>query len=835
MSTQEKFNYHDEKIIPVNIEDEMKESYLDYSMSVIVSRALPDVRDGLKPVQRRIMYGMSDLGLNYNQSYKKSARIVGEVMGKYHPHGDSAVYDTLVRMAQDFSLRYPLVDGHGNFGSVDGDSAAAMRYTEARMERLSSELMRDIDKDTVEFVPNFDESLEEPGVLPSVIPNLLINGASGIAVGMATNIPPHNLGEVVDATIHLIDNPDTDVDGIMEYLKGPDFPTGGFIMGQDKIEKAYRTGKGKIKLRAKAHTEQIKGNKEKIVITELPYQLNKAKLIKKIARLVKDDVITDISDLRDESGRDGIRVTVEVKRNSNAEIVLNKLYKKTRLQRTFGMNMLALVDGIPRVLGIKEILNNFIEFRNEIVIKRTQYDLAQAEAKAHILEGLKKALDNIDEIIKIIRGSDSVKKAKNNLKETFDFSVKQAEAILRMRLRKLTSLERHKIVDDYKKTLKKIEKLNFILENKSEQFRIIKEELEEIKEKYNDERRTKIIQDHEEFSVEDMIAEEDMIITISDKGFIKRFPVDSYRKQGRGGRGRRGAQTREDDFISNLFIANTHEYLMFFTNKGRVYWLKVHEIPRMGRNARGRAVVNMIKMSNDEEIKAVINVDEFDDERFLVFATKEGKVKKSKLSLYSNPRSTGINAIKIGKKDDLIDVNITDGEMDIVLGTREGKAIRFNETDVRPMGRNTTGVKGVDLAGKDNEVVGMVTVKGEVATLLVVSENGYGKRTDIKDYTVQNRGGKGNITLKTSKRNGKMIALKKVVDRDDIMIITENGVLIRLPVSDIRTISRNTQGVRLIRLDDGDSISAVTSVVENEDEDSEDKNQDKEIKLMDDE
>ncbi|MCF7885680.1 MAG: DNA gyrase subunit A [Candidatus Marinimicrobia bacterium] len=834
MSTQEKFNYHDEQIIPVNIEDEMKESYLDYSMSVIVSRALPDVRDGLKPVQRRIMFGMSDLGITYNQSHKKSARIVGEVMGKYHPHGDSAVYDTLVRMAQDFSLRYPLVDGHGNFGSIDGDSAAAMRYTEARMERLSSELMRDINKDTVKFVPNFDETLEEPSVLPSVIPNLLINGASGIAVGMATNIPPHNLTEVVDATIHLINNPDTDVDGIMQYLKGPDFPTSGYIMGQDKIKKAYETGKGKIKLRAKAHTEQIKGNKEKIVITELPYQLNKAKLIKKIARLVKNDVITDISDLRDESGKEGIRVTVEVKRNSNAEVVLNKLYKKTRLQRTFGMNMLALVNGIPRVLAIKEILQNFIDFRIEIVVKRTKYDLAQAKARAHILEGLKKALDNIDEIIKIIRGSDSVKKARKNLIDTFEFSKRQAKAILNMRLQKLTGLEHHKIVDEYQQILKKIEKLTFILDNRSEQLRIIKEELEDIKEKYGDERRTKIIQDHEEFSVEDMIAEEDMIITISDKGFIKRFPVDTYRKQGRGGRGRRGAQTREDDFISNLFIANTHEYLMFFTNKGRCYWLKVHEIPRMGRNARGRAVVNMIKLRSDEEIRAVINVDEFDDERYLVFATKNGKVKKSELSLYGNPRSTGIYAVKIDDDDDLIDVNITDGKMDIVLGTGEGKAIRFNETDVRPMGRNTTGVKGVELPGDENKVVGMVTVKGENATLLVVSENGYGKRTDIKDYTVQNRGGKGNITLKTSQRNGKMIALKKVVDTDDIMIITENGVLIRLPVSDVRTISRNTQGVRLIRLDDDDSISAVTSVVENDEEDEED-NKDKEIKLMDDE
>ena len=834
MSKQEEFNYHDEKIIPVNIEDEMKESYLDYSMSVIVSRALPDVRDGLKPVQRRIMYGMSDLGLTYNKAHKKSARIVGEVMGKYHPHGDSAVYDTLVRMAQDFSLRYPLVDGHGNFGSVDGDSAAAMRYTEARMQRMSSELLRDINKDTVKFVPNFDETLEEPAVLPSVLPTLLINGASGIAVGMATNIPPHNLSEVIDASIHLIDNPDTDVDGIMEYLKGPDFPTAGYIMGADKIRKAYTTGKGKIKLRAKAHTEQIKGNKEKIVITELPYQLNKAKLIKKIARLVKDKVIEDISDLRDESGKEGIRVTVECKRTSNAEVVLNKLYKKTRLQRTFGMNMLALVNGIPKVLKIKEILQHFIDFRNEIIIKRTQYDLKQAKAKAHILEGLKKALDNIDEIIKIIRGSDSVNKAKKNLMSTFDFSDKQAQAILNMRLQRLTNLERHKVIEDYKQTIKKIEKLNFILENKDEQFRIIKKELKEIKEKYGDERRTKIIKDHEEFSVEDMIAEEDMIITISEKGFIKRFPVDSYHSQGRGGRGRRGAQTREDDFISNLFIANTHEYLMFFTNKGRCYWLKVHEIPRMGRNARGRAVVNMIKLQKDEEIRAVINVDEFDEDRYLVFATKNGKIKKSQLSLYGNPRSTGINAIKIGKNDDLIDVNITDGEMDIVLGTREGKAIRFNETDARPMGRNTTGVKGVELPGKNNKVVGMVTVKGENATLLVVSENGYGKRTDIKDYTVQKRSGKGNITLKTSERNGKMIALKKVVDTDDIMIITENGVLIRLPVSDVRTISRNTQGVRLIRLDKDDSISAVTSVVENDEEDNE-QNGSKEIKLMDDE
>jgi len=820
-----------DEIIPVNIEEEMRDAYLDYSMSVIVSRALPDVRDGLKPCQRRIMYGMFDLGLTHNKPHKKSARIVGEVLGKYHPHGDRSVYDTLVRMSQDFSLRYPLVDGHGNFGSIDGDSAAAMRYTEARMEKLSSEFMNDIKKDTVEFTPNFDDSLEEPSVLPTMVPNLLVNGGSGIAVGMATNIPSHNLGEVIDATIHQMENPETDVDGIMQHLKGPDFPTGAFILRKDKIKKAYKTGKGKIKLRAKAHVEQLNNNKEQIVLTELPYQLNKAKMIKKIAKLVQNDEITDITDLTDESGRDGIRVTVEVKRGTNPDVVLKQLYSKTRLQRTFGINMLALVDGEPKVLGIKDILQEFIDFRNEVIVRRTKYDLKEAKDKAHILEGLKVALDNIDRVISIIRGSDSTKKARQNLMDEFEFSEEQARAILRMRLSKLTGLERHKVVEDYKNTLKQIEKFESILRSKEEQYRIIKKELREIKEKYDDERRTQIVDNPKEFTVEDMIAQEDMIITITEKGFIKRFPVSSYRSQGRGGRGKKGAEIREDDFISNLFIANTHEYLMFFTDQGRCYWLKVHKIPEMSRTARGRAIVNTLRMKDEEEIRAVINVDEFTEDEYLVFATRQGKVKKSKLSLYSNPRITGINAIKIKDDDDLIDVRRSNGEMDIVLGTREGKAIRFDENDVRDTGRNTMGVRGVKLPGENNRVVGMAVVEGEDETLLTVSENGYGKRTDIKDYTVQNRGGKGNITLKTSERNGKMITLKNVRENDDLMIITEKGVLIRLSVSDINVISRNTQGVRLIKLDEDDSMSAVTPVVPEDEQDEGD--EDRELTIMD--
>ena len=820
MSREKQVNieFQRNKIIAVNIDEEMRDAYLDYSMSVIVSRALPDVRDGLKPVHRRILYGMSGLSLTYNKQTKKCARIVGEVMGKYHPHGDAAVYDSLVRMAQDFSMRYPLVTGQGNFGSIDGDSAAAMRYTEAKMSRISSELLRDIEKETVDFVPNFDDSLKEPSVLPAAVPLLLVNGSSGIAVGMATNIPPHNLSEVVDAIVHLIDNPEATTEDLMQFVEGPDFPTGAFILGRAGIKSAYETGKGIIKIRAQAFVETSKFGKDSIIITEIPYQVNKANLIEKIANLVRDKVIEGITDIRDESDKEGIRIVVEIKRDAIPEVVLNQLYNHTQLQDSFGINMLALVDGVPKQISLKEILEHYIDFRHEIIIKRTRYDLNVAEEKAHILEGLKIALDNIDEVIAIIKSSVSPKDAKENLIKRFELSERQAQAILDMRLQKLTGLEVEKIVAEYKETLKLIARLKEILESRPLRMEILKNELGEIRDRYGDERRTQIIDDDGEFSIEDMIAEEDMVITITHNGFIKRFPVDISRRQNRGGRGSTGAQTKEEDFVRNLFIASTHDYMMFFTNKGKVYWLKVHEIPRGSKASRGRAIVNLIKTEQDEQVRAVLSVKEFDDDHFVVMATRNGIIKKTALSAFSNPRKTGIRAIHVANDDDLIDVRLTDGNQDIILGTAYGKSIRFKESDVRPMGRTAAGVRGIKLPGKDNRVVGMVIVKREGGTLLAVSENGYGKRTDIIDYPIIKRGGVGVITLKTTARNGRMVALREVVDTDDLMIITEKGVLIRLPVSTIRTISRNTQGVRLIKLDEGDSISAVTRVLESNDE-----------------
>ena len=826
MDRQLNIDIHRDKIIPVNIDQEMRGSYLDYSMSVIVSRALPDVRDGLKPVQRRIFYGMSGLGLSFNKPTKKCARIVGEVMGKYHPHGDAAVYFALVRMAQDFTLRYPLIDGQGNFGSIDGDSAAAMRYTEARMSRISNELMRDIDKNTVDFVPNFDESLKEPSVLPAAIPLILANGASGIAVGMATNIPPHCLTEIINATIYLIDNPDSSVEDLMLYVQGPDFPTGAIILGKEGIKKAYETGRGIIKIRARAYVESSKSGKESIIITEVPYQVNKSNLIEKIAHLVRDKVIDGITDIRDESDKEGIRVVIELRKDVIPEIVLNQLYSHTQLQDSFGINLLALVDGVPKLLNLKDILKNYIDFRHTVIIRRTQYDLKAAEEKAHILEGLRIALDNIDEVISIIRGSKSPSEAKDKLVDIFEFSERQAQAILDMKLQRLTSLEIEKVVEEYKETLKLIATLKEILESRTRQMEILKEEMREINSKYGDDRKTEIIGDVGEFSVEDMIAEEDMVITITHNGFIKRFPVDVSRRQNRGGRGSQGAQAKDDDFVRNLFIASTHDYMMFFTNKGRCYWLKVHEIPRAGKASRGRAIVNLIKTQEGEQVRAVLSVKEFDEQRNIIMTTKRGVIKKTNLSLFGKPRKTGIRAINVGENDDLIDVLISNGEQDIILGTSCGKSIRFRETDVRAMGRTAAGVRGIKLPGKDNKVVGMVVVKREGGTLLAVSENGYGKRTDIKDYPVIRRGGVGVITLKTSVRNGKMVTLREVVDSDDLMIITEKGVLIRLPVSTIRTISRNTQGVKLIRLDDKDSISAVTRVVEHEEERSDEEVED---------
>lgn len=818
---------HRERVLSVNISDEMRDSYLDYSMSVIVSRALPDVRDGLKPVHRRVLYGMHDMGLVYNKSYKKSARIVGEVLGKYHPHGDSAVYDTVVRMAQDFSLRYPLVDGQGNFGSIDGDNAAAMRYTEVRMSRIASEMLTDIEKETVDYVPNFDDTLEEPDVLPAVLPNLLVNGSSGIAVGMSTNIPPHNLNEVVDALIALIDDPDIDADGLMEYISGPDFPTGAIIYGADGIREAYETGRGKIRMRARAKTEAVKGNKENIIVTELPYQVNKSNLIQKIADLVRSEKITGISDIRDESDKEGIRIVIELKRDEVAQVVLNQLYKHTQMQETFGVINIALVDGIPKLLTLKEMLNHFIAHRHDVVVRRTEYDLRKAQDRAHILEGLKIALDNLDEVIKIIRAAESPSDAKEALIARFDFSDTQAQAILDMRLQRLTNLEIQKVVEEYKETIKLIARLEGILGSQAQRMSIIKEELIELRDRYGDERRTEIIRDAKEFSIEDMIAEEDMVVTVTHRGYIKRSAVSTFRRQRRGGRGLQGAGTKDDDFVEHFFIASTHDYILFFTEQGMCHWLKVHEIPEGGRAARGRAIVNLLKLNDNDSIAAFLNVKEFTEQHYITMATKLGQVKKTELVAYSNPQRGGIYAIEIRDGDQLIEAAITDGDNDLLLGTTNGKAIRFHEDDVRPTGRRTMGVKGITLKGKEDAVVGMVVVKRE-GTVLAVSENGYGKRTEISNYSVQHRGGQGVITIKTNKKVGKMVALKEVVDEDDLMIITHKGVLIRQPVAQITTIGRNTQGVKLIRLDEGDKIAAVSRVVENDENENDDENEEDE-------
>lgn len=800
-----------EKIVPVTIEDEMKGSYIDYAMSVIVARALPDVRDGLKPVHRRVLYGMYELGLFHNKPFKKSARIVGEVLGKYHPHGDAAVYDTMVRMVQDFSLRYPLVEGQGNFGSIDGDSPAAMRYTEARLSRIAEEMLRDLDKNTVDFTPNFDDTLQEPVVLPSYIPNLLINGASGIAVGMATNIPPHNLNEIVDGLIALIKDPEISDEKLMKYVTAPDFPTGGIIYGYEGVKEAYKTGRGKILIRAKANIESLKSGKENIVITELPYQVNKAALIEKIAELVKEGKIDDISDIRDESDRDGLRVVIELKRDAQPEVVLNQLYKHTNMQVTFGVIMLALVNGVPTILTLKQMMQHFIDHRHEVLVRRTKFDLDAAERRAHILEGYKIALDHIDEIVQLIKKSKDVETAKNGLMKRFKLSEIQAKAILDMRLQRLTGLERKKIEDEYRETIKLIEKLKFILSNKAKRMQIISDELNELKEKYGDERRTLIVKDYEEFSIEDMIAEEDVVITISHNGYIKRFPVSGYRRQSRGGKGVTAATTREDDFIEHMFIASTHNYILLFTDQGKCHWLKVYEIPEGGRATRGRSITNLVQLDKNDSIRAYVSVREFDPNRFVVMVTEKGLIKKTKLDAFSNPRKTGILAINLNKGDRLIDAKISDGSDDILIGTREGMAIRFNEIEVRDMGRNATGVKAITLA-KDDRVVGMVVSKRK-STILVVTENGYGKRTELDEYRITRRGGKGVKTLKTSDKNGKMVDIKEIDDNDDIVIITEKGMIIRQHAKDLRVMGRNTQGVKLIKLNGGDRISAIARVV----------------------
>ena len=798
--------------LPRDIVDEMRESYLNYSMSVIVSRALPDVRDGLKPVHRRILYGMSELGSGWNRPYKKSARIVGDVLGKYHPHGDGSIYDALVRMAQDFSMRYELVDGQGNFGSIDGDNAAAMRYTESRMTKLSSEMLKDLEKNTVEWEPNFDETLKEPSVLPSSIPTLLINGSEGIAVGMATKIPPHNITEVLNGIISLIDNSDITLEELMKDIKGPDFPTSGLILGMDGLKSAYETGRGKIKMRAKAHIESAKNGKDSIVITEVPYQTNKANVVEKIADLVRDKKVIGISDLRDESDKDGIRVVIETKRDAVPEVILNQLYKHTQLQDTFGIILLALVDGVPKIMPLKTVLNHFIEFRHEIVVRRTTYELEQAEARAHILEGLKIALDNIDEIIAIIRGSKDPLQAKEGLMNGFNLSELQAQAILDMRLQRLTGLEVEKVVEEYKELIKLISHLKGILESKSQRMDIIKSEMIEIRDQYGDERRTEIIPVDSDFSMEDMIAEEEVVLTITHQGYIKRTALNTYRTQRRGGRGVQGAMSKDEDFVEHLFIANTHNYMLFFTDQGKCYWLKVYDIPQGGRATRGRAIVNLIGCEPGEKVEAFVSVKEFDDNHYIVMCTRNGIVKKTVLSAYGNPRKGGIYAIDIRDGDKLIEARISNGEHDILLGTYEGKSIRFSENNIRPSGRKTMGVKGISLGSKEDHVVGMLIVRRE-GTILVATEKGMGKRTDVIQYRTQSRGGKGVMTMRCTEKTGKMVNIMEVVDSDDLIIITDSGVLMRQPVSDIRSIGRVTQGVKLVKLDQGTSISSITRVI----------------------
>ncbi|MBE2216651.1 MAG: DNA gyrase subunit A [Ignavibacteria bacterium] len=805
-----------EKIIPVNIEQEMQNSYLDYSMSVIVARALPDVRDGLKPVHRRVLFGMNELGLQPNRPYKKSARVVGDVLGKYHPHGDKAVYDTIVRMVQDFSLRYPLVDGQGNFGSVDGDSPAAMRYTEVRLARISNNILADLDKNTVDFVANYDDTAREPSVLPTILPNLLVNGSSGIAVGMATNIPPHNLTEVVDGLIALIKDPAITIEKIMKHIKAPDFPTGGIIWGFEGVKSAYLTGRGKIIIRAKARIEVAKNDRETIIISELPYQVNKANLIENIAYLVRDKKIEDISDVRDESDKDGLRVVIDVKRGGAANVILNNLFKHTQMQVTFGVILLALVDGIPRVLNLKDMMESFVKHRLNVIIRRTKFDLDAAEKRAHILEGYMIALDNIDEVIEVIKKSKDVPTAQERLMKRFKLSEIQAKAILDMRLQRLTGLERKKIEEEYRELIKLIEKLKRILASDALRREILTDELKLLRETYGDERRTEIVMNavkisDEEF-IKEFIKEEDVVITISHSGYIKRTPVSGYRRQSRGGKGIIGATTREDDFIEHMFVASTHNHLMFFTDLGKCYMLKVHEIQEASRTAKGYSVANYIGKSKEEEITAILNVKDFGENMFITMVTKQGVMKKTDLVNFENTRKGGIIAISLGKEDSLIDVQLTNGKQEILIGTHGGMAIRFNESDVRSMGRTAAGVRAIKLDKKDF-VVGLVAVKRAGTSILVVTDKGYGKRSDLQDYRMTRRGGKGVITMKSSDKNGSVISIREVVDNDDLMIITTKGIMIRQNLGEIRVMGRNTQGVRLIKLHEGDTISAVASVV----------------------
>ncbi len=802
----------DGRIEPRELEEEMRSSYLDYAMSVIVGRALPDVRDGLKPVHRRVLYAMQQLGLAYNKPYKKSARIVGDVIGKYHPHGDAAVYDTMVRLVQDFSMRYPLIDGQGNFGSVDGDSPAAYRYTEARLSKLAMEMLRDIDEETVDFVPNFDESTMEPAVLPARFPNLLVNGSSGIAVGMATNIPPHNLGETIDAVVAMIDKPDITVEELMEYLPGPDFPTGGIILGTSDIRDAYSSGRGRIRVRAKAHTETLKGKRPAIIVTELPYQVNKASLVEKIAELVRDRKIPEISDLRDESDRSGMRIVIELKRDSVPKVVLNNLYKHTPMQGTFGVINLALVDGVPRTLSLREMLRCYIAHQRDVVVRRTRYELGKAQARAHILEGLLTALKNLDAVVKLIKGAKDTDAARSGLMKRYKLSEVQAQAILDLRLQKLTGLERKKIKSEHKDLMERIAWLKKILADEAEVYKLIKEELLEIKQMYADDRRTQIAPGEEDLDIEDLIAEEDMVISITHSGYIKRLPLNTYRKQRRGGVGVIGMGTKEEDCLEHLFITTTHHYLLFFTSVGKVYRLKVHEIPLGSRTSKGRAVVNLLPLRSDERIKAVISTRDYSDARYLLMATREGMVKKTAFKEYDTVlKSDGIIAIKIRKGDELVAVRHTNGDDDVMLISESGQAIRFSEKDVRPMGRATSGVKGISL-GRGDRVLTMNVARDD-ADLFVVTDAGYGKRSHISDYPRHHRGGKGVRTIKHTEAKGTLVAARVVRDNHELVLISKEGTVIRVPAKDISCMGRSTQGVRVMNLRQGDRVSAVARVV----------------------
>lgn len=800
------------QIVPIHIEEEMKKSYLAYSMSTLVDRALPDVRDGLKPSQRRILVSMNDLGLAPNRQHRKCANIAGHTSGNYHPHGDEIVYSTLVHLAQNFKMRYPLVDGQGNFGSIDGYPPAAMRYTEARLAGPGGEMLADLDRDTVDFRPNYDERLEEPSVLPSRFPNLLCNGAVGIAVSMATAIPPHNLGEVVDGLVALIDNPELDVNWLMEYIKAPDFPTGGIIYGMSGVLDAYRTGRGLIRMRAQAVVETLNNDRENIVITEIPYMVVKSNLLEKMGDLVREKKIEGISNIRDESDRDGMRIVVELRRDAHSEVVLNQLYKHTQLESTFGANMIALVDGQPKQLGLKEMLRHYINHRHEVVVRRTTYELRVAEDRAHILEGLKVALDDIDRVVEIVRGSEDPESARQALMVELDLSERQAQAILSMTLQRLTGLERQKVEDEYAGLIQEIERLRSILESRQKRMEIVKSELLDIRKRHADERRTDIVLSASEFNIEDLIAEEDMVITISHAGYIKRIPVTTYRAQRRGGRGVTGMRTKDEDFVEHLFIASTHSYILFLTDRGHCHWLKVHAIPEGSRASRGRPVVNLIELDADHKVAAIVPVREFGEDRYLMKVTRNGLVKKTALSAYSRPRRGGIIAMNVLEDDRLIEAAITDGSQEIVLATKGGQAIRFSEGDVRNMGRSARGVRGITLEGGD-EVVGMVAVQSENSTLLTVCANGYGKRSEVSDYRLIRRGGKGVINIRTTERNGGVVAVKGAVDGDELMIISQQGILIRQPVQDISVIGRNTQGVKLINLDEGDRVIDVARVI----------------------